>query len=51
MVLFLTKEYLEKNFNFYPMFHTQYIRDFFVAAHYGLRNTSSLRSKDLASVC
>jgi hypothetical protein len=31
------------------MFHTQYVPDFFVAEHYGLRKTSSLGSKDLAS--
>jgi hypothetical protein len=31
------------------MFHTQYSSDFFVAEHYGLRNTTSWWSKDLAS--
>jgi hypothetical protein len=31
------------------MFRTQYIPDFVVAEHYGLRNTSSWGSKDLAS--
>jgi hypothetical protein len=31
------------------MFRTQYIPDFFVAEHYGLWNTSSWGSKDLAS--
>jgi hypothetical protein len=31
------------------MFSKQYIPDFFVAEHYGLRNTASWGSKDLAS--
>jgi hypothetical protein len=31
------------------MFRAQYFPDFFVAEHYGLRNTSSLWSMDLAS--
>jgi hypothetical protein len=34
--------------NFSPMFRTQYIPDFFIADHYGLRNTSSWGPKDLA---
>jgi hypothetical protein len=32
------------------MFHTQYIHDFSVAEHYGLRNTACLYFKDVASV-
>jgi hypothetical protein len=31
MVLFLSKEYLDKNLTFFPMFRMQYIPDFFVA--------------------
>jgi hypothetical protein len=49
MVLFLSKANLDKNITFPPMFHMQYIPDFDVAEHYGLRNTAFLRSKDLAS--
>jgi hypothetical protein len=32
------------------MFRPQWIPDFFVADHYGLRNTTSWGPKDLASV-
>jgi hypothetical protein len=49
MVLFHSKEYLDWNITVFPMFHTQYIPDFCVAEHYGLRNTTSWGSKDLAS--
>jgi hypothetical protein len=49
MVLFPFLEYLDKNITVFPMSLTQYIPDFFVAEHYGLRNTASWWSKDLAS--
>jgi hypothetical protein len=51
IILFLSKEYLDRNINFFPIFHSQYTPDFFcfVAEHYGLRNTASWWTKDLAS--
>jgi hypothetical protein len=51
MELFPSKEYLERNITVFPMFSTQYFPDFFVAEHYGVRNTTSWGSKDLASEC
>jgi hypothetical protein len=48
MVLFLSKEYLDKNVTFYDVLYAKYPR-FFVAEHYGLRNSSSWGSKDLVS--
>jgi hypothetical protein len=39
MVLFLSKEYLDRNLTFFSMLPTQVIPDFFVAEYYGLRNT------------
>jgi hypothetical protein len=39
MVLFLSKEYLERNITIFSILHTQFIPDFFVAEYYGLRNT------------
>jgi hypothetical protein len=39
MVLFLSKEYLDRNKTFFAMLPTQFIPDFFIAETYGLRNT------------
>jgi hypothetical protein len=39
MVLFLSKEYLDRNITFFPMLLTQFIPDFFVAEYYGLWTT------------
>jgi hypothetical protein len=33
---------------FFPIFHTQFTSDFFVAEHYGLQNTAAWWTKDLA---
>jgi hypothetical protein len=49
VVMFLSKEYLDSNIAF-PLFRTLYTPDFLVMNHYGLRNTTSWWSKDLASV-
>jgi hypothetical protein len=50
MVLFLSKEYLDRNITFFSMLPTQFIPDFFVAEYYGLRNTIFWGSEYLASV-
>jgi hypothetical protein len=47
MVLLLSAEYLERNLTVFAKFRAQYIPDFFVEEHFGLRNTTW--SKDLAS--
>jgi hypothetical protein len=39
MVLFLSKEYLDRNITFFSMLPTQFIPNFFVVDYYGLRNT------------
>jgi hypothetical protein len=39
MILFLSKEYLDRNIIFFSKLATQFIPDFFVAEYYGLRNT------------
>jgi hypothetical protein len=52
-VMFLSKYSLDINNTMFSMFRTQYIYvctpDFFVPEHYGLQNTTSCLSKDLAS--
>jgi hypothetical protein len=48
LVLFPCKEYLEWNRTVFPMSRPQWIPDFFVAVHYGLRNTTYWWPKDLA---
>jgi hypothetical protein len=47
--MFLSKYSLDRNNIIFSMFHTQYTPYFFVADHYGWRNTTSWWSEDLAS--
>jgi hypothetical protein len=43
-VIFLSKYSLDRNNDIFSMFRTQYTPDFFIADHYGLRNTAAWMS-------